>query len=114
MRTPLKRAFGSLISRLPEGPNPEDRARVRFTVVCEVTRGRSVRRGVVRGTDVYGLTAASVANGALIAARGGIPASGGLAPSQAFDPGRFLDDLSRFEVRWEVEPAPRETTAVAA
>jgi short subunit dehydrogenase-like uncharacterized protein len=114
LRTPLKRALGPLISRMPEGPNPQDRARVRFTIVCEVTRGRKVRRGVVRGNDVYGLTAASVANGAIIAARGGIPGSGGLAPSQAFDPRSFLADLSRFEVAWEVEAESREHAAVAA
>jgi short subunit dehydrogenase-like uncharacterized protein len=114
MRTPLRRALDTLISRLPEGPSPEDRARVRFTIVCEVTRGSSVRRGVVRGTDVYGLTAASVARGALIAARGGIPASGGLAPSQAFDPRRFLAGLADFEVAWDVESEAREPAMVPA
>ena len=40
MRTPLKRALGALVSRLPEGPSPEDRAAARFTIVCDVTRGQ--------------------------------------------------------------------------
>ncbi len=114
MRTPLRRALAAAVSRLPEGPSPEDRAAVRFTIVCEVARGRSRRRGVIRGRDVYGLTAASVIRGALKAARGGIPASGGLAPAQAFDPRRFLGELEDFGVEWEVESQPRETAAVAA
>jgi hypothetical protein len=115
MRTPLRRGVGLLIDRLPEGPSPEDRAAARFTIVCEVTRGSKLRRGVIRGSDVYGLTAASVAHGALIAARGGIPRSGGLAPSQAFEPRSFLKELGRFDVEWEVEDAgDRDPVAAAA
>lgn len=114
MRTPLRRAVGAMISRLPEGPSAEDRAAARFMIVCDVTRGSKRRRGVIRGSDVYGLTAAAVARGAIIAAQGGIPGSGGLAPSQAFEPRLFLEDLARFEVEWEVESEPREPAAVAA
>ena len=114
MRTPLKRALGALVSRLPEGPSPEDRAAARFTIVCDVTRGRKRRRGVIRGRDPYGLTAAAVARGAVIASQGGIPASGGLAPSQAFDTRKFLKGLAGFEVEWEVGSEPREPAAVAA
>jgi short subunit dehydrogenase-like uncharacterized protein len=114
MRTPLKRGFDALVSRLPEGPSPEARAAARFVIVCEVTRGLKRRRGVIRGSDVYGLTAASVTRGAIIAAQGGIPASGGLAPSVAFDTRRFLKDLGRFDVAWEVESEPRERALVAA
>jgi short subunit dehydrogenase-like uncharacterized protein len=113
MRTPLRRLFGTLINRLPEGPGPEDRATARFTIVCDVTRGRTRRRGVIRGADVYGLTAASVARAGSIAAEGGIPRSGGLAPSQAFDPSRFLGEMRRFDVEWELEEA-RELVAAAA
>ena len=103
LKTPLKRALGTIISRLPEGPSGEDRAAARFTIVCDVTRGQQKRRGVIRGSDVYGLTAASVARGAQIAAEGGISASGGLAPSQAFDPRKFLKGLGRFDIEWELE-----------
>ena len=41
MRTPLRRAVGAMISRLPEGPSAEDRAAARFTIVCDVTRAAS-------------------------------------------------------------------------
>jgi short subunit dehydrogenase-like uncharacterized protein len=104
-RTPLKRVLGAMIDRLPEGPSLEDRRAARFTIVCDVTRGRTVRRGVIRGSDVYGMTAASVVRGAIIAAQGGIPGSGALAPSQAFDPVSFLEGLARFDVAWELDEA---------
>ncbi len=110
-RTPLKRVLGSMISRLPEGPSAEERAAARFTIVCEVNRGRTVRRGVIRGSDIYGLTAASVARGAIIAAQGRIPGTGALAPSQAFDPGSFLGSLGRFDVAWELDEARRPLSA---
>ena len=78
MRTPLRSGLaGRSISRLPEGPTPEERAAARFTIVCDVTRGSKPRRGVIRGADVYGLTAAAVASGAMIAARAGFPGAGG-------------------------------------
>jgi short subunit dehydrogenase-like uncharacterized protein len=113
MRTPLKKVLGTMISRLPEGPSDSDRAAARFTIACEVTRGRSVRRGEITGSDVYGLTAAAVAAGALTAAAGGVSGSGGLAPAQAFEPRGFLDGLDRFDVRWRVDDAP-EREAVPA
>ena len=113
MRTPLKRLVGGIISRLPEGPSESDRAAARFTIVCDVTRGQTLRRGAVSGSDVYGLTAAAVSAGALTAARGGVSGAGGLAPSQAFEPRSFLEDLGRFHVHWDVEAA-RERSAVIA
>jgi len=103
MRTPAKRLIGALISRLPEGPSDEDRAAARFEIICEVRRGKTLRRGVIRGRDVYGLTAATVTRGALIAAGRGFSGRGGLAPSQAFEPTSFLKGLDRFSVEWEVE-----------
>jgi hypothetical protein len=58
---------------------------------------------VIHGKDVYGLTAAAIRQGAVIAAGRGFDARGALAPSQAFDPKDFLEGLDRFEVRWSVE-----------
>ncbi|MGZ5347826.1 MAG: saccharopine dehydrogenase family protein [Solirubrobacterales bacterium] len=113
LRTPLRRALGTAISRLPEGPSEADRAAARFTIACDVVRGHRARRGVIRGSDVYGLTAAAIVQGAIIAAQGGIPRSGALAPSQAFPPGDFLGRLRRFDVDWEVEKE-RETVPAEA
>lgn len=100
MRTPLRRAVSRLIARLPEGPPEDERRAARFRIVCDVAAGDEVRRGVVDGTDVYGLTAAMVADGAIEAAGGGVDAKGGLAPAQAFDPAAFLGRYERFGVAW--------------
>ena len=106
MRTPLKRLAGAVISRLPEGPTPEQRERMRWLIVCEAKREEVERRGVISGKDVYGLTAAAIVRGATIASRKGFEARGGLAPSQAFEPTPFLSELERFDLRWEVSDAP--------
>ena len=115
MRTPLRKVVGRLIDRLPEGPSTEDRVAARFTIVCDVIRGGDARRGVIRGSDVYGLTAAAIVRGAIVAARGGIPGSGALAPSQAFEPADFLKALDAFDVSWNVQEsnAPLAANATA-
>jgi short subunit dehydrogenase-like uncharacterized protein len=102
MRTPLKRVMNAVISRLPEGQTPEQRERMTWAIVCEAKRGEVERKGVISGRDVYGLTAAAIVRGAILAARKGFEASGGLAPSQAFDPKSFLTGLERFDVRWQI------------
>jgi short subunit dehydrogenase-like uncharacterized protein len=109
LRTPLKRLVGSAISRLPE-PTPDQRAAMRFMIVCDAIRGEERSRGVISGRDVYGLTAAAVSKGALIAAGRGFSASRALAPSQAFDPEDFLSALDGFELRWQVD-RPQEPAA---
>jgi short subunit dehydrogenase-like uncharacterized protein len=113
LRTPLKRAVRAAISRLPEGPSEEDRAACRYTIVCEVSRGKDVRRGVLHGRDTYGITAALIARGALAASRTGFTARGALAPSQAFDPKDFLSDLDRFGLVWDVEPVEQRVPVEA-
>ncbi|MGH2957804.1 MAG: saccharopine dehydrogenase family protein, partial [Solirubrobacterales bacterium] len=45
LRTPLRRALRAAVSRLPEGPDPEQRAAARYTIVCDVIRGEQRRRG---------------------------------------------------------------------
>jgi short subunit dehydrogenase-like uncharacterized protein len=103
MRTPLKRVAQAAVSRLPEGPTAEQRGRMRCMIVCQAKRGEIERRGVISCRDVYGLTAAAISQGAMIAAGRGFDARGALAPSQAFDPKAFLEGLDRFDVRWDVD-----------
>ena len=105
MRTPLKRLAGAAISRLPEGPTPAQRDGMRWMIACEAKRAGSNRRGVITGKDVYGLTAAALRLGAMIAAGDDFEGHGALAPSQAFDPRDFLAGLDSFDVRWSVEGA---------
>lgn len=106
MRTPLRRALGAAIRRLPAAPSEADRQAARFTIGCEA-RGRSgARRGIVRGRDVYGLTAVSVAHAATLCADPAYDSSGALAPAQAFEPASFLAALADVGVSMEVEPLP--------
>lgn len=104
MRTPLRRAMGTLVRRLPAAPGEENRKASRFTISCEARGKSGVRRGTVRGSDVYGLTAVSLAHGALLCADPGYERSGALAPAQAFDPASFLAALADFGVSVDVEP----------
>jgi short subunit dehydrogenase-like uncharacterized protein len=105
MRTPLRDLAAKLIPHLPEGASAEERNASTFTIGCEAVAGGKVSRGLISGRDVYGLTAALLAKGAMIAASGGIGRSGALAPSEAFEPQGFLRGLERFNVEWEVTPA---------
>jgi short subunit dehydrogenase-like uncharacterized protein len=93
MRTPLRRAAGALVRRLPVGPNEAARKAAKFTISCEARAGERTRRGVARGSDVYGLTAVSLAHAALLCADPAYDRHGALAPAQAFDPASFLDAL---------------------
>lgn len=106
MRTPLRKAMGALVRRLPAAPGERSRSASRFTIGCEARGKTGVRRGVVRGSDVYGLTAASLAHGALLCADPSYDRRGALAPAQAFDPASFLAALGDFGVSVDVEPLP--------
>jgi short subunit dehydrogenase-like uncharacterized protein len=106
MRTPLRSAMGALIRRLPAAPSKEDRPESRFTISCEARGKPGARRGTVRGSDVYGLTAASLAHGATVCADPAYDRSGALAPAQAFDPAAFFAALAGLGVSVEVEPLP--------
>ena len=100
MRTPL-RAAGALIRRLPAAPSEEDRQKSRFTISCEARGQSGARRGIVRGRDVYGLTAAALAHAATLCADPAYERHGALAPAQAFDPAAFLSTLG---LSVELEP----------
>lgn len=104
MATPLRGALSRLIERLPEGPSAAERQAVRFTLVCEAAHAGGSRRGVLRGSDIYGITAVTLAEGATRMAASGYAAAGALAPSQAFDPAGFLGCLEPFGITTEIEP----------
>ena len=112
LRTPLRRATGPIIDRMPEGPSAEDRRRAHFTISAEAKGAGRSRRAAVSGPDVYGLTAATTVEGALRAADPGFDRSGALAPAQAFEPASFLDALAGFGVTYEVDAAGQPAAAV--
>lgn len=101
--SPLRSALARAIDLLPEGPSEGARRAARFTIVCEARAGSARRVGVIRGRDVYGLTARSLAVAARRCAAPGFDRTGALAPSEAFPPRDFLPELAEFEVAWEVQ-----------
>jgi short subunit dehydrogenase-like uncharacterized protein len=106
MRTPLRRAMAAAIRRLPAAPGEEERRKSRFTISCEARGKAGVRRGTMRGSDVYGLTAMSLAHGAMLCADPAFERGGALAPAQAFEPAAFLAALADPGLSVEVEPLP--------
>jgi short subunit dehydrogenase-like uncharacterized protein len=107
MRTPLRSAAGAAIRRLPAAPSEADRKKSRFTISCEARGASGVRRGTLRGNDVYGLTAASLAHAATLCADPAYDRRGALAPAQAFDSQKFLAALADFDLVIDVEPLPK-------
>jgi len=104
MGTPLRGAVAKLIERLPEGPSERARQAARYTIVCLARHGDGERRGILRGSDVYGITAVTIAEGATRMTDPGYERSGALAPSQAFDPESFLTCLAPHGISTEIEP----------
>lgn len=101
MRTPLRGALGALVRRLPAAPGEASRKASRFAVSCEARSASGARRGSVRGSDVYGLTARSLAHASVLCADPDFDRSGALAPAQAFDPTSFLTEIG---VSYDVDP----------
>ncbi len=104
MATPLRAVAAKVVERLPEGPSESARAKARYTIVCEARTPAGTRTGVLRGTDVYGITARIIAEGAARMADPGYGRSGALAPAQAFDPAGFLAALEPFGITTEIDP----------
>jgi short subunit dehydrogenase-like uncharacterized protein len=104
LRTPLMSLVDGAIDRLPEGPQEDARRQSRFTIVAEARgKGGTTSRAVVRGEDVYGLTAAIIVRGAELLCEDDCEAAGALAPAEAFDPEAFLLYLGDHGVRFDVE-----------
>jgi hypothetical protein len=57
---------------------------------------------VVRGSDVYGLTAVTLVHGAELMSAPGYDLAGALGPAAAYDPEAFLNYLGDHGVSWEL------------
>jgi short subunit dehydrogenase-like uncharacterized protein len=103
LRTPLHALAEPLLARFPEGPSEERRRAARFTIVA-LAHGEDgrTRRAIVRGGDVYGLTAVTAVHGAALTAAAGYDGAGVLAPAQAFDAAAFLEALKEHGVSREL------------
>jgi short subunit dehydrogenase-like uncharacterized protein len=104
LRTPVRALVDAVIDRFPEGPSEEQRRRSRFVVVVLAHgEGGTTGRGVVRGNDVYGLTATSTVHAASLLAAEGHDRIGVLSPASAFDPKPFLDFLGDHGLSHELD-----------
>jgi hypothetical protein len=104
LRTPARGLLNRAIGLLPEGPKPDDRRAARFTIVADAHAGEGSRRGVVRGSDVYGLTAVTLSHAAELLSAPGFDKSGALGPAAAFDPAAFLNHLGDYGLSFELTP----------
>ena len=104
MRTPLRQLMSRAIAAMPEGADEESRRSENFVISCRVSSATQTVQGTLTGTDVYGITAAMIVEGAIRASRGEVGGAGALAPAAAFDPADFLSGLGRFNFEWKVGP----------
>jgi short subunit dehydrogenase-like uncharacterized protein len=106
LRTPVRGLLNRAMAALPEGPGESERRAARFTIVA-VARGEngSEGRAVVRGSDVYGLTAVTLVHGAELMSAPGYDRAGALGPAAAYDPEAFLNYLGDHGVSWELGTA---------
>lgn len=103
MRSPLARVLDRAIGLLPEGPAEERRRAVSWTILARAQgRDGTASSGIVRGSDVYGLTAETMAAGMERMAADGFEHTGAHAPASAFDAAEMLDSLAGVGVAWEV------------
>ena len=100
LRTPLRGLLNRAVGLLPEGPKEDDRRAAHFTIVARVQASGGTRQGVVRGSDVYGTTAATLVHGAELLSAPGFDRAGALGPAAAFDPAAFLDYAG---VSWQLD-----------
>jgi short subunit dehydrogenase-like uncharacterized protein len=115
LATPLRDLAESQIGRLPEGPGEDRRRAGRWTIVAEARgAGGSSGRAVVRGSDMYGITAVIAVRAAELLAAEGFDRAGVLAPAQAFDAEAFLRFLEPHGVTFEVEESARARAAARA
>ena len=102
LRTPLRGLLGRAVGLLPEGPSEDARRGAAFTIVATAHGSDgSTGRAVVRGSDVYGLTAVALAHAASLMEDDGYSRAGALGPAAAFDPVAFLNFLGDHGVSWE-------------
>jgi short subunit dehydrogenase-like uncharacterized protein len=109
LRTPARALVDLAIDRLPEGPTGEQRRAARFTIVAlAFGEDGSSGRVVLRGEDMYGLTAVTAVHSAQLLAGEAADRTGALAPAQAFDPVAFLNHLADHGVSFELDGVVEE------
>ena len=109
LHSPLRPLLELAIDRLPTGPEEQARGRAEFTVLA-LAEGENGRRGrtLVRGSDLYGITAVIAVHAATLMSEPGFDRAGAVPPAGAFDPEAFLDHLGDHGVTFSVDaPTPQ-------
>lgn len=78
-----QRAVDAVLDRRSPGPDPIARQQDRFTILVEAWSGSAWRNVSLQGVDPYGITAETLAAGALKLVRDGHDSAGVMAPTQA-------------------------------
>lgn len=99
--TPARTMFERAADRLPEGPTDEARATGAWTILVEARSGRRWRNIVLTGTDAYGLTAQTLAAGAVRMASDGYTGTGVLSPTEALGVQGAKEELSALGVTFD-------------
>lgn len=107
LRSPARRVVHKLLELQPEGPGDGARAAGRWTILAEARTAAGAWRNVsVMGTDVYGLTAATLARSAVEMASPGYDRSGVLSPVEAIGLATLRGELANNGVSIETyEPS---------
>ncbi|MGI8775645.1 MAG: saccharopine dehydrogenase family protein [Actinomycetota bacterium] len=107
LRSPARPLVDKLLDLQPEGPDDSARASGKWTILAEARTVAGAWRNVsVMGTDVYGLTAATLARSAVEMASPGYDRSGVLSPVGALGVETLRDELARNGVSIETyEPS---------
>jgi short subunit dehydrogenase-like uncharacterized protein len=102
LRTPLRGLLQQAVRVLPEGPPEHERRAAAWTIVADARAEDGRRsRAVVRGVDVYGLTAVILVHAATLLSAPAYERAGALGPAAAFDPVSFLNFLGDHGVSWQ-------------
>jgi short subunit dehydrogenase-like uncharacterized protein len=103
LNSPARKVVDKVLDRLPEGPDSAARASGKWTILAEARdAGGKWRNVALAGTDVYGLTAATLARSAVEMASPGYDRSGVLSPVGAIGVDVLRAELERNGVSIEV------------
>lgn len=80
---PIQSLAAKVLDRRSAGPDDAKRQADKWTILAEAREGKSWRNVALMGTDVYGLTAETLASGAMKLASEGHERSGVMAPVEA-------------------------------
>ncbi|MBA2726169.1 MAG: saccharopine dehydrogenase NADP-binding domain-containing protein [Actinobacteria bacterium] len=101
VKTPIRGVLEKAVDRFPEGPSDEARAIGAWTILVEARSGTRWRNIVLTGTDVYGLTAQTLAAGAVRMASDGYTGKGVLSPMEALGVQGAREELSALGVTFD-------------